>query len=170
MSVKFELVRPIAAHQAQYEQMMEEWEGFGGRLNPGVLRRYSRKLQRKVSYDQWLSWIAEDRETVQDLYFFMGDERILGAISIRTGEKIGIHGHTGYGIRPSERGKGYATRMLAMALEVMREKGINPVVVSCDEDNLASAKVIRNNGGVWVRNVTEDGGNVVKIFEICVGE
>ena len=32
---------------------MEEWETFGGRLNPGALRRYSKKQQRNVSYEEW---------------------------------------------------------------------------------------------------------------------
>jgi len=165
----FELVRPLENHREQYEEMMDEWESFGGRLNPGALRRYSYRLQRKVSYTQWLDWIREDRETTQDLFFFLGDGRLLGAISIRTGENVGIDGHSGYGIRPSERGKGYATEMLAMALEIMREKGINPVILSCAPDNEASARVMLHNGAVFVGDATEkDTGETVKVYQITL--
>lgn len=167
--MKFELVRPEAIHQAQYEAMMDEWEAFGGRLNPGALRRFSHKWQRKVSYAQWLAWIQEDRETTQDLYFFLGDGNLLGAISIRTGNNIGIDGHAGYGIRPSQRGKGYATKMLELALDVMRKKGINPVILSCAPDNEASASVMIHNGAVFLRNaVEEDTGETVKVYQITL--
>lgn len=50
---ELKLVRPLAEHKLQYESMMEEWETFGGRLNPGALRRYSKKQQRNVSYEEW---------------------------------------------------------------------------------------------------------------------
>ena len=40
------LVRPSEEHKSQYEAMMDEWESFGGRLNPGALRRYSNKRQK----------------------------------------------------------------------------------------------------------------------------
>ena len=40
---QLKLVRPSIEHKQQYESMLEEWEAFGGRLNPGALRRYSNK-------------------------------------------------------------------------------------------------------------------------------
>jgi hypothetical protein len=60
-------------------------------------------------------------------------------------EKIG---DIGYGVRPSERNKGYATAMLRYALSVCKEKGMGKVVLGCYKDNLASAATIRKNGGV----------------------
>ena len=33
----FELVQPSIEYKNQYEKMMNEWENFGGRLNPGDL-------------------------------------------------------------------------------------------------------------------------------------
>ena len=56
-------------------------------------------------------------------------------------------GHIGYSIRPSERNKGYATRMLAMALEEARRLGMKRVLITCDRENVASARVIQKNGG-----------------------
>jgi predicted acetyltransferase len=56
-------------------------------------------------------------------------------------------GHIGYTVRPSERGKGYATRMLGMALDKARRLGLKRVLITCDRRNVASAHVIQKNGG-----------------------
>ena len=57
-------------------------------------------------------------------------------------------GHIGDGIRPSERGKGYGTEMIRLALLECRKLGIDRVLMVCDRDNVASAKTIIKNGGV----------------------
>lgn len=160
------LVRPSLEHKKLYEEMMDEWEAFGGRLNPGALRRYSRVEQKNVTYEKWLEWVEEDRKTVQELFFLMGDNNILGAISIRY-KCADVDGHSGFGIRPSERKKGYATKMLSLALPVMKDYRINPVVISCAKDNTGSAKTIQNNGGKFIREVVED-GETVHIYHIVV--
>lgn len=41
-----QLVRPMPEHKLLYEAMMDEWEAFGGRINPGALRRYSKTRQK----------------------------------------------------------------------------------------------------------------------------
>ena len=56
-------------------------------------------------------------------------------------------GHIGFAVRPSERGKGYATLMLKLVLEKAKQLGLRRVLVTCDKDNLASARVIQKNGG-----------------------
>lgn len=58
-----------------------------------------------------------------------------------------IGGHIGYDIRPSARQHGHATAMLAAALPVARSLGIDPALLTCDDDNIASRKVIEANGG-----------------------
>lgn len=76
---------------------------------------------------------------------------VLGVAKLRhmltpTLEDIG--GHIGYNIRPSERGKGYGLRILALTLERARELGLSHVLLTCDTDNIRSARVIVSNGGV----------------------
>lgn len=56
-------------------------------------------------------------------------------------------GHIGYVIRPSERRKGYGTRILALTLEESRDLGLNRVLLTCDTDNIGSARIIEGNGG-----------------------
>ena len=123
-----------------------------------------------MSYEEWLSWINDDRKAGQDLYFLIKGDRIIGGISIRfkrTLQNVGTDGHSGYGIRPSERRKGYASSMLSMALPIMKDYGINPVVITCDKENVGSAKTIMKNGGKLMEEVTEpDTGEVVQIYHI----
>ena len=56
-------------------------------------------------------------------------------------------GHIGYVIRPSARWKGYGTCILALTLERARDLRLNRVLLTCDTDNIGSARVIEKNGG-----------------------
>lgn len=59
-----------------------------------------------------------------------------------------VGGHIGYDVRRSRRGQGHATAMLAAALGICRDLGLDQALLTCDEDNLASRRVIERNGGV----------------------
>lgn len=70
-------------------------------------------------------------------------------------------GHIGYGVLPEHRRRGYATEMLRHALILAREMGIGRVLVTCDDDNVASARVIERCGGV-LENVVDATDGVAK--------
>ena len=75
----------------------------------------------------------------------------LGRLSIRhslTPWLLEFGGHIGYGVRPSARRRGHATAMLAAALPIARRLGIDAALVTCDDTNVASRKVIEACGGV----------------------
>ena len=84
------------------------------------------------------------------LWWVEGDD-YLGRLSIRhrlTQWLFDFGGHIGYAVRPSKRGQGHATAMLAASLPWAAELGIDPVLVTCDDTNNASRRVIEVNGGV----------------------
>ena len=84
---------------------------------------------------------------------------MVGAVNIRhylNDHLLKYGGHIGDGIRPSERRKGYATKMLGLALEECKRLGINKVLLVCDKDNIGSVKSIVNNGGILENEVSEE--------------
>jgi predicted acetyltransferase len=109
------------------------------------------------------------REWVTGTYLWMVvDGTVVGRVSLRhelTPWLREVGGHIGYAVRPSARRRGYATAALAQMLAVAAGHGIDPALVTCDEDNVGSRRVIEANGGVledvrngklrfWVRTTT----------------
>jgi predicted acetyltransferase len=79
---------------------------------------------------------------------------LVGRVSIRHALNAYLAeagGHIGYGVRPAARRRGYATEMLRQALVVAKAVGIDKALVTCDEDNVASAAVIEGCGGSFER-------------------
>lgn len=69
-----------------------------------------------------------------------------------------VGGHIGYCVLPAHRRRGHATQMLRQSLVVAAGLGIPNVLVTCDEDNLGSRKVIEANGGVFERHAINPDG------------
>jgi predicted acetyltransferase len=78
------------------------------------------------------------------------DGALVGRVSIRhelNDFLLHVGGHIGYGVRPQHRRRGYATEILRQSLIIARAAGVEDVLVTCDEPNLASAAVIERLGG-----------------------
>ena len=87
----------------------------------------------------------------EDFFLCYEAEKLVGVFSLKyelTEYLENFGGHIGYAVRPSERGRGLASQMLAQGLQVARNCGMARVLCVCDEDNFASEKVIVKNGGV----------------------
>jgi predicted acetyltransferase len=94
------------------------------------------------------------------LFAFVGT-RIVGRASIRHSlnaflERMG--GHIGYVVVPEFRRRGYASIILRLCVQIARDSyGIRRVLVTCDDDNIASIRTIEKNGGI-LENVIRDPG------------
>lgn len=99
-------------------------------------------------------------------YYCMSNDQILGAIRVRTGTNAKVEnviGHIGYETRPSARGQGVASFLLAW----VRDHVItDPVIVTCSVDNPASQKVIENCGGEYLGNYTDDYEGTVRRYRL----
>ena len=71
-------------------------------------------------------------------------------------------GHFYYQIRTTERRKGYATKMLALALEKLKELGFTEVYSQSSKGNIGSSKVIQNNNGIFINEI--NGSKYYKIL------
>jgi predicted acetyltransferase len=84
--------------------------------------------------------------------FFVGvvNDVIVGRLSLRhslndTLARVG--GHIGYGVVPSQRRRGYATDMLRQAIPICASLGIARALITCDQHNVGSRKVVEACGG-----------------------
>ncbi|WP_274651430.1 GNAT family N-acetyltransferase [Paenibacillus humicola] len=164
------LVKPSAGLRDGYMDFYREWKDSGEDMVPWVISREPDDFDAMVQFlhdqereDHLPGWVPSST------YWLAAGRRIVGAVNIRhrlTERLLQRGGHIGYGIRPSERRKGYATRLLALSLEEARRLGIASALIVCDSWNIASAKTILNNGGVPDAHFTEENGNVIKRFWI----
>jgi len=107
--------------------------------------------------------IGRDSKTyervTQDAYWLIKNDNFIGSTNIRHGLNgflIQYGGHIGYAIRPSERRQGYATLILKMGLDKLRNLGIDRALVTTSEHNIGSQKTILNNGGILENAVAYD--------------
>lgn len=79
------------------------------------------------------------------------------------------NGHIGYNVRPRERGKGYATRMLTLALDKARDLDVERLMLTVADENLASIRVVEKNGGILERSgVIQGDGARVSVYWIAL--
>ncbi len=119
-----------------------------------------------MDFEEWVNKINRNSESADDdwgkyyLYLVFNDNnRLVGLLNIRydlTEELREAYGNIGYGVRPSERGKGYATQILNYALGVCKGKNMSSVVLGCYENNDGSSKTILNNNGVMYKTDFEN--------------
>lgn len=110
-----------------------------------------------TDYSDWVEKIWNNASVGDDewgksfTYLCFDEEKLIGLLNIRYDLPKNLlekYGNIGYGVRPSERRKGYATAMLQYALSICKEKGLKQVILGCYKDNFASSAAIKRNGGV----------------------
>ena len=159
--MKLKLVKASNQYQSQIQNMLEEWYSTGEKIIPYTIRRID--YHDFAYYCENLEVKNADSGLVPDSTFFCLDEErdiVVGAVNIRhyLNESLLLNGgHIGDGVRPSERRKGIATKMIALALEECKKLGIERVLMVCDKENIGSAKSILKNGGILENEIEVDG-------------
>lgn len=117
----------------------------------------------------------KDGKVPDSVFFLLDEERniLLGAVNIRhylNDYLLQYGGHIGDGIRPSERRKGYATKIISLALIECKKLGIDKVLMVCDKSNIASAKSIINNGGILENEFVDEDGEINQRYWIQIND
>lgn len=145
------LLKPDESMEDEFLQFNQEWEEHMEKMVP-----YAADL-RGMSFEDWLKESrqlehdAPDGMVTASLWLLLRENRILGAIALRhelNDYLMSAGGHIGYGIRPSERGRGLADIMLKKALLIVKEMNYQKVLVTCSKNNIPSEKTIIKNGGI----------------------
>ncbi len=121
-------------------------------------------------FDEWLAGLKTTPDNFVPSTTYMAvrlsDNAIVGIVNIRhyLTDAIYHNGHIGYSVHPSERRRGYGTEILRLALIKAEQLGIMETVVTCNDDNRSSRRVIERNGLKFERQFIEDNGNTVLIY------
>lgn len=169
---KFYLEIPTLERKQEALDYLQEHLDNGSNLNgTGGLK----DCLNGISYEEWLDDViktqeqeyAESKNLVPATTFFTireSDNKIIGMVNLRhyLNEYLqNFGGHIGYGIRPTERKKGYAKIQLYLTLIEAKKLGIDNVMVDCINTNIGSEKTILALGGKFDREVYEKNKNKV---------
>lgn len=158
MNIK--LVKLTSQYKMHSFDMMDEWISSGESIMPSAIA-----INDYHDFDYYMNHLCRDKEingiVPETTYFCIDLDRdiFVGAVTVRhyLTPRLLNSGLIGDGIRPRERGKGYGSAMIGLALEKARSYGLNKVLMCCDKRNIASAKSIMNNGGILENEVEVHG-------------
>ena len=159
------LVKASYEHQEQIVDMLKEWIAYNNDHPEANTSPWSIFKNDYHDFDSYINNIdykkSKEGKVPSSTFFCLDEERniMVGAINIRhylNDHLLKYGGHIGDGIRPSERRKGYATKMIALGLVECKKLGIDRVLLVCDKDNIGSKRSIIKNGGILENEVWEN--------------
>lgn len=154
------LVTPSTRYKESYLESLKEFQQEGRDSDISVDNL-------NTDFDSYVNLLKGYKEGIElpegyvpeSKFWLVDGNYLIGTVSIRHYltdllERIG--GHIGYEIRPSMRKKGYGKKILRLALNEAKALGINKALITCDETNIGSRKIIEGNGGV-LENIESQG-------------
>jgi len=166
------LIRPSKVLEREIWEYRQEYFDFGETNVNG-----SCGLAYNDNFHKWLNFVLSKEKKlgnkVNTSTFFSirkEDNKIIGSVKLHhfLTPDLENSGHIAYGIRPSERKKGYGKQQLLLVLEVARNMKIPKVMIVCDKDNIASAKTALNCGGILTNEKIYEGAVLQKyLIDLC---
>ena len=99
----------------------------------------------------------------ENFYLCYNGDKMIGVFSLKfelTPYLYNYGGHIGYAVIPSMRNNGLATQILKQGLDIADKFGFDKILAVCNEDSIASEKVIIKNGGVFENKLFDEEENV----------
>lgn len=150
------LQKPQTRHRISYVEGIKELisEGYlAGKLDLNdVALHFDEYLDRISKFESGVD-LPDDFSPQSEFWLIRNSEEYIGTLKIR--HRLGneylrlVGGHIGYYVRPSERSFGYGNLILSLGLKEASRLGLKAVLITCNESNFKSQKVIENNGGIY---------------------
>lgn len=162
----------------EHPELKDAFLDFNGELKAYGESSYREDVSAET-FDAFLAKLKADEElddpdspyVPMSVYWLEVYDEIYGEIRLRHYLNENLEqegGHIGYHVRPTKRGKGYATVMLRLLLKGLAGR-FERVLVTCDTDNIASARVIAHNGGLLAsQGISERSGKPISRYWIDV--
>lgn len=175
---EIELVKPTIEYKAQVLAYKKDFIDHGEKIYG------SGGLARAKSYEEWLDIVRKQENpktcpkgrvpATQFLVVRTEDDKVVGMLNIRhrLDDYLKTYGgHIGGSTISTERRKGYARSALVRALEECKALGIKKVLITCDEYNIGSIKVLESIGAKLEKKVVdEDGEGYILHYTIPTSE
>ena len=154
-----ELVIPSEKYLKSYEQAYQEQQTYckeeGGMCPPHLILKTAYNFRNGIDIPKGL--------LPRTILWLIDNDEFIGFVDIRHGlDDILIKrgGHIGYLIKYTKRRQGYGYKQFELALEYIKKTfDFDKLLVTCDDDNIPSIKIIERYGGVLenkLENVVDD--------------
>jgi predicted acetyltransferase len=166
VNASIKLIEPTLELESEFFAMAEEFKAENGDVINGIgsidVENFKDSVRQAKNHAKGIG--LPDGWVPASTYWLICQGRIVGTCNLRHELNDFLRefgGHIGYSVRPSERGKGFGTQMLRLLLEKARVLGIKRLLVTCDDNNIASAKVIESNGGKLANKVIKNDSKIL---------
>jgi predicted acetyltransferase len=153
VSPRLELVAPSLDYREDFLAMAREYQSLGEDHEKAKYAEAARDLSAFIRITQLRSRglsLLEGQVPYHTYWLVEGRGTILAASTLRqrlTPPLMIEGGHVGYGTRPSQRRRGFGRLICSLTLQKAREMGLRRVLVTCNTENVASARIIQSCGG-----------------------
>ncbi|MBU2523710.1 GNAT family N-acetyltransferase [Patescibacteria group bacterium] len=157
-----QLIKPTKKYEKSWDEALDEFrtekqKGFWNwEKEPANLKKYI-----KTTQDNEIGKMLPQGWVSSTTYWLVDNGEFIGHVNIRhklNDNLTKLGGHIGYYIRPTSRKKGYGTKILELALLKAKDLGLQKVLVTCDESNIVSKKIIKKNKGQFQSKVLGENG------------
>ena len=179
---RFYFEKPSLIRKKEIIEYLDEFVEYGSDINgSGSLDKIYEGYTFEEALDRCLKMEDEDYAKSVNrcpgktfLLIREDDNRIVGSINVRwdlNEDMLNFGGHIGYGIRPTERRKGYNKINLYMGIIEAQKVGLDRIMVDCAVNNLGSDKTLKALGGRLERTeIDPSDGALTNVYWFNVDE
>ena len=168
---RLKLITPSILYMNSFDKMVKDYNSVNENFRKDNILEFGSYIKTCEQYSRGENlkpgYVASTEYWLVDV-----DMNIIGTSDLRhslTESLKLIGGNIGYSISPSFRKKGYGKLILKLSIEKARLLGLEKVLVTTNEDNIASEKIIIANGGVYEgSSYVDEEKKVVKIYWINI--